>query len=204
MRSLLRCAAAAGLAGQHRNLTGICATVCVSMALIVLTRLSVSVSSLGSSGQGAEPPGPRCSRRLWPSPRSSRPGTLTGPAVPAVAIINRACPAGDPGTWWRTVPRRSFSFASVDEDEEAHLDISNPLLQIPEDGSLTDAQDRRAYCKNTVITTANPGARGICRPSRPGAPGRGSRAGRTSGKDLQHRETAGGSDDGTPSGHHAG
>lgn len=202
MRSRLRRAPAASVAGQHRNLTGICAAVYASMALIALTRLSVSGSSLASSGQGPELPGPRWTRRLRPSPRSSWPGTLTGPAVPAAAIINRAWPAGDSGTWWRTVPRRPFSFASVDEREKAHLDISNPLLQIPEDGSLTDTQDQSACYKNTVITTANLGARGICRPSRPGAPGQVSRAGRTSGKDLQHRETAGDSNDGTPTGHH--
>jgi hypothetical protein len=201
MKSPLRRTAAAGLAGQHRNLTGICAPVYASMALIVLMRLSVSVSSLGSSGQGTESPGFRWTKRLWPSPRSSAAATLASSAVPAAAMINRAWPAGDPGTWGRTVPRRLFSFAPAAEDEEAHLGISNPLLQIPEDGSLTYAQNPPAGCKNTVITAASLGPRGMCRSSRLMASGGVSRADRASGRDLRHRETVGSSDGGTLSGH---
>lgn len=47
-----------------------------------------------------------------------------------------------------------------DEIEKAHPDVFNMLLQILEDGILTDAQGRRVDFKNTVIImTSNVGAR---------------------------------------------
>ena len=47
-----------------------------------------------------------------------------------------------------------------DEIEKAHPDVFNMLLQILEDGILTDSQGRRVDFKNTVIImTSNVGAR---------------------------------------------
>ena len=47
-----------------------------------------------------------------------------------------------------------------DEIEKAHSDIQNILLQILEDGTLTDAQGRKADFSNTIILlTSNLGAR---------------------------------------------
>src|SRR5437016_13655920 len=50
------------------------------------------------------------------------------------------------------VRRRPFSVVLFDEIEKAHQDIFNSLLQILEDGRLTDAQGRTVDFKNTVIT----------------------------------------------------
>ncbi len=60
------------------------------------------------------------------------------------------------------VRRRPFSVVLFDEIEKAHQDIFNSLLQILEDGRLTDARGRVVDFKNTVIImTTNLGSRDI-------------------------------------------
>ncbi len=60
------------------------------------------------------------------------------------------------------VRRKPFSVVLFDEIEKAHPDIFNRLLQILEDGRLTDAQGRVVDFKNTVIImTTNLGTRDI-------------------------------------------
>ncbi|WRS30415.1 ATP-dependent Clp protease ATP-binding subunit [Actinomycetaceae bacterium MB13-C1-2] len=60
------------------------------------------------------------------------------------------------------VRRRPFSVVLFDEVEKAHPDIFNSLLQILEEGRLTDAQGRKVDFKNTVILmTTNLGTRDI-------------------------------------------
>ncbi len=57
------------------------------------------------------------------------------------------------------VRRRPFSVVLFDEIEKAHPDVFNILLQILEDGNLTDTHGRRVDFKNTVvIMTSNVGA----------------------------------------------
>ena len=64
------------------------------------------------------------------------------------------------GQLTEAVRRRPYSVVLFDEIETAHGDIQNLLLQILEDGSLTDAQGRRADFSNTIILlTSNLGAR---------------------------------------------
>ena len=60
------------------------------------------------------------------------------------------------------VRRKPFSVVLFDEVEKAHPDIFNSLLQILEEGRLTDSQGRKVDFKNTVIImTTNLGARDI-------------------------------------------
>ncbi len=60
------------------------------------------------------------------------------------------------------VRRKPYSVVLFDEIEKAHPDVFNILLQILEDGILTDSQGRRVDFKNTVIVmTSNVGARNI-------------------------------------------
>src|SRR6266480_1740026 len=60
------------------------------------------------------------------------------------------------------VRRKPFSVILFDEIEKAHPDVFNTLLQILEDGRLTDAQGRVVDFKNTVIImTTNLGTRDI-------------------------------------------
>ena len=58
------------------------------------------------------------------------------------------------------VRRKPYSVILFDEIEKAHPDVMNMLLQILEDGRLTDSQGRTVNFKNTVIImTSNVGAR---------------------------------------------
>ena len=58
------------------------------------------------------------------------------------------------------VRRKPYSVVLFDEIEKAHPDVFNLLLQILEDGMLTDSQGRKVDFKNTVvIMTSNIGAR---------------------------------------------
>ncbi len=62
------------------------------------------------------------------------------------------------GQLTESVRRRPFSVVLFDEIEKAHPDVFNALLQILEDGRLTDAQGRSVDFKNTVlIMTSNLG-----------------------------------------------
>jgi len=62
------------------------------------------------------------------------------------------------------VRRKPFSVVLFDEVEKAHADIFNSLLQILEDGRLTDSQGRVIDFKNTVIImTTNLGTRDIAK-----------------------------------------
>jgi ATP-dependent Clp protease ATP-binding subunit ClpC len=64
----------------------------------------------------------------------------------------------DGGQLTEQVRRRPFSVILFDEIEKAHPDVFNALLQILEDGHLTDAQGRRADFRHTVlILTTNLG-----------------------------------------------
>lgn len=60
------------------------------------------------------------------------------------------------------IRRHPYSVVLFDEIEKAHPDVFNILLQILEDGILTDAQGRRVDFKNsTIIMTSNVGASGL-------------------------------------------
>jgi ATP-dependent Clp protease ATP-binding subunit ClpC len=62
------------------------------------------------------------------------------------------------------VRRRPFSVVLFDEVEKAHPEIFNSLLQVLEDGRLTDSQGRMVDFKNTVIImTTNLGTRDIAK-----------------------------------------
>ncbi len=63
------------------------------------------------------------------------------------------------GQLTEAVRRRPYSVVLFDELEKAHPDVSNMLLQILEDGKLTDSQGRQVDFRNTIILlTSNVGA----------------------------------------------
>ena len=67
------------------------------------------------------------------------------------------------------VRRKPYSVILFDEVEKAHPDVFNVLLQILDDGHITDSRGRRIDFKNTVIVmTSNIGARNIIEPKRLG------------------------------------
>jgi ATP-dependent Clp protease ATP-binding subunit ClpC len=63
------------------------------------------------------------------------------------------------------IRRKPYSVVLFDEIEKAHPDVFNILLQVLEDGVLTDSQGRRVDFKNTVlIMTSNVGAAALTGP----------------------------------------
>jgi ATP-dependent Clp protease ATP-binding subunit ClpC len=70
------------------------------------------------------------------------------------------------------VRRNPYSVILFDEIEKAHVDIFNVLLQILDDGHVTDAQGRKVDFKNTIIImTSNAGASRIMEPKKLGFSG---------------------------------
>jgi len=70
------------------------------------------------------------------------------------------------------VRKNPYSVILFDEIEKAHVDIFNVLLQILDDGHVTDAQGRKVDFKNTIIImTSNAGASRIMEPKRLGFTG---------------------------------
>jgi ATP-dependent Clp protease ATP-binding subunit ClpC len=66
------------------------------------------------------------------------------------------------GQLTEAVRRKSYSVVLLDEIEKAHPEVFNILLQILEDGHLTDAKGRRVDFRNTVIImTSNVGAKSL-------------------------------------------
>lgn len=69
---------------------------------------------------------------------------------------------GEGGKFTERVRRNPHSIVLLDEIDKAHPDVLNVLLQILEDGELTDAEGRRVNFANTVIIlTSNAGSREI-------------------------------------------
>ena len=67
------------------------------------------------------------------------------------------------------VRRKPFSVVLFDEIEKAHPDIFNTLLQVLDDGHLTDGQGRKVDFKNTIIIlTTNLGTRDISKAANTG------------------------------------
>lgn len=70
------------------------------------------------------------------------------------------------------VRKNPYSVILFDEIEKAHVDIFNVLLQILDDGHVTDAQGRKVDFKNTIIImTSNAGAARIMEPKKLGFSG---------------------------------
>ncbi len=67
------------------------------------------------------------------------------------------------------IRRKPYSVLLFDELEKAHPDVFNILLQVLEDGHITDSQGRKVSFKNTIIImTSNAGAQSIMSPKRLG------------------------------------
>lgn len=67
------------------------------------------------------------------------------------------------------VRRNPYSVILFDEIEKAHQDVFNVLLQVLDDGHITDAQGRKVDFKNTIIImTSNAGAQSIVEPKKLG------------------------------------
>lgn len=75
----------------------------------------------------------------------------------------------DGGQLSEKVRQNPYSVVLFDEIEKAHPDVFNILLQVLDDGHITDSQGRRVDFKNTVIImTSNAGAKAIVEPKKLG------------------------------------
>ena len=75
----------------------------------------------------------------------------------------------DGGQLSEKVRRNPFSVVLFDEIEKAHPDVFNILLQVLDDGHITDSQGRKVDFKNTIIImTSNAGAQSIIEPKKLG------------------------------------
>lgn len=75
----------------------------------------------------------------------------------------------DGGQLSEQVRRHPYSVVLFDEIEKAHPDVFNILLQVLDDGHITDSQGRKVDFRNTVIImTSNAGAQAIIDPKRLG------------------------------------
>ncbi|MBN2451379.1 MAG: ATP-dependent Clp protease ATP-binding subunit [Lentisphaeria bacterium] len=91
---------------------------------------------------------------------------------------------GEGGQLTERVRRRSYSVVLFDEVEKAHPDVMNILLQILEEGQLTDSVGYKVDFRNTIVVmTSNIGATDIQRPASMGF-GNGAAA----GADGEHRQ----------------
>ena len=89
------------------------------------------------------------------------------------------------GELTKAVRRRPYSVILFDEIEKAHPDVFNILLQILDEGRLTDGQGRKVDFSNTVIImTSNVGAREI---AKPGSMGFGAGAGQLTDAEIKSR-----------------
>ena len=93
------------------------------------------------------------------------------------------------GQLTKAVRQRPYSVVLFDEIEKAHPDVFNILLQILEEGRLTDSQGRSVDFRNTVIImTSNVGAREIATPTSLGFSGDGKEG--LSDKEIKSRVMA--------------
>ncbi len=87
----------------------------------------------------------------------------------AVKAVAQAVKRGRVGLKDPNRPIGSFLFLLFDEIEKAHPDVFNILLQVLDDGHITDAQGRKVDFKQTIIImTSNAGAQAIMEPKRLG------------------------------------
>ena len=124
---------------------------------------------LGPTGRGQDRAGARRWREfLFDDPRRADPhrhvgvhGEVLGVA-PRSARLRATSGYEEGGQLTEKVRRKPYSVVLLDEIEKAHPDVFNILLQVLDDGQLTDSLRRKVDFKNTVlIMTSNLGARQI-------------------------------------------
>jgi ATP-dependent Clp protease ATP-binding subunit ClpB len=113
---------------------------------------------------------PSCARR-WPSSCSTPKTRWCASTCPSSWRSTRGALIGAPpgyvgyeegGYLTEAVRRRPYSVVLLDEVEKAHPDVFNVLLQVLDDGRLTDGQGRTVDFRNTVIVmTSNLGSQMI-------------------------------------------
>ena len=129
----------------------------------------------GPAGRSSSSAPPASARPSWPRRSPSSSSATSSPSSPSTCPSTwRSTPSA---AWWarpgyvgyeeggqltEAVRRKPFSVVLFDEIEKAHPDVFNTLLQILEEGRLTDSQGRSVDFRNTVlIMTSNLGTQDL-------------------------------------------
>ena len=150
--------------GQDEAVDNVCAAIRRSRVGISPKRKPVSFIFIGSTGVGKTELVKRLAADLFDSPESLiRLDMSEFMEKHAVSRIIGSPPGyvgyDEAGQLTEKIRRKPYSVVLFDEIEKAHPDVMNILLQILDDGRITDAQGRNISFENTVIImTTNAGS----------------------------------------------
>ena len=154
----------AHIVGQDEAVNAVCAAIKRSRAGLQSKRKPVSFIFVGSTGDGKTELVKRLAADLFNSPESLI--RLDMSEFMEKFSVSRiiGSPPGyvgydEAGQLTEKIRRKPYSVVLFDEIEKAHPDVMNILLQILDDGRITDAQGRTVNFENTVIVmTTNAGS----------------------------------------------
>ena len=154
----------AHIVGQDEAVNAVCAAIKRSRAGLQAKRKPVSFIFVGSTGVGKTELVKRLAADLFNSPESLI--RLDMSEFMEKFSVSRiiGSPPGyvgydEAGQLTEKIRRKPYSVVLFDEIEKAHPDVMNILLQILDDGRITDAQGRTVNFENTVIVmTTNAGS----------------------------------------------
>ena len=154
----------AHIIGQDEAVNAVCAAIKRSRAGLQSKRKPVSFIFIGSTGVGKTELVKRLAADLFNSPESLI--RLDMSEFMEKFSVSRiiGSPPGyvgydEAGQLTEKIRRKPYSVVLFDEIEKAHPDVMNILLQILDDGRITDAQGRTVNFENTVIVmTTNAGS----------------------------------------------
>ena len=154
----------AHIIGQDEAVNAVCAAIKRSRAGLQSKRKPVSFIFVGSTGVGKTELVKRLAAELFNSPESLI--RLDMSEFMEKFSVSRiiGSPPGyvgydEAGQLTEKIRRKPYSVVLFDEIEKAHPDVMNILLQILDDGRITDAQGRTVNFENTVIVmTTNAGS----------------------------------------------
>ena len=154
----------AHIVGQDEAVNAVCAAIKRSRAGLQSKRKPVSFIFVGSTGVGKTELVKRLAADLFNSPESLI--RLDMSEFMEKFSVSRiiGSPPGyvgydEAGQLTEKIRRKPYSVVLFDEIEKAHPDVMNILLQILDDGRITDAQGRTVNFENTVIVmTTNAGS----------------------------------------------
>ena len=152
------------IVGQDEAVNAVCAAIKRSRAGLQSKRKPVSFIFVGSTGVGKTELVKRLAADLFNSPESLI--RLDMSEFMEKFSVSRiiGSPPGyvgydEAGQLTEKIRRKPYSVVLFDEIEKAHPDVMNILLQILDDGRITDAQGRTVNFENTVIVmTTNAGS----------------------------------------------
>ncbi|MBR0160952.1 MAG: ATP-dependent Clp protease ATP-binding subunit, partial [Oscillospiraceae bacterium] len=152
------------IVGQDQAVDAVCAAIRRGRVGLKVKRKPVSFIFVGGSGVGKTELVKRLAEDMFSSPESLiRLDMSEFMEKFAVSRIIGSPPGyvgyDEAGQLTEKIRRRPYSVVIFDEIEKAHTDVMNILLQILDDGRITDAQGRTVNFENTVIImTTNAGS----------------------------------------------